>query len=226
MSFLKSNQTLGILLIIQSLLIFVPMYILGSAIDWPASLDLPSNQILPLIYSKAAEVKLGYFIYFVYSILFLFSGSLLASHLDTNNSKSLKIASISAGLSALARAIGILRWLVPFPALAASYVTATNPNTKQTLSTVFEVVNSFGGAIGETLGVTIFASIWLGIVSWQFICRKDLPSWLGYFGFLALVSTMLIVLQIFGVDVPISPSLTLFHLWLLATGVYFLRKKN
>ena len=53
MSLLKSNQILGILLIIQSLLIFVPMYILGTAIDWPASLDLPSNQILPLIHLKA-----------------------------------------------------------------------------------------------------------------------------------------------------------------------------
>ena len=68
MSLLKSNQILGAILIIQSLLIFVPMYILGSAIDWPASLDLPSNQILPLIYSKAVEVKLGYFIYFIYVI--------------------------------------------------------------------------------------------------------------------------------------------------------------
>jgi hypothetical protein len=47
------------------------------------------------------------------------------------------------------------------------------------------VINNYGGGIGELLGVTIFASIWTMLVSWEFISQKTLPSWLGYFGILA-----------------------------------------
>jgi Domain of unknown function (DUF4386) len=223
---INNNKTVGTLLVIQSLLIFVPMYILGTVINWPDSLNFPADQILPLIHSRAAEVSIGYFIYFIYSILFLFTGSLLASNLNKNGSKILKVASISAGLSSLARVIGILRWLIPFPILAASYVVNNNPTSRFIQETVYTVLNNYGGGIGELLGVTVFASIWSAIVSWQFICRRELPSWLGYFGFAATLASVSLVLEVFGVIIPVSIAQTLFHLWMLAMGIYFLRKKN
>jgi Domain of unknown function (DUF4386) len=226
MSILKSNQTLGIILIIQSLLIFVPMYILGTSINWPESTHLPGNEVFPLIFKNSGSVTIGYFVYLLYSILFLFTGSMLASQLDQNNSKILKVASISAGLSSLARTIGILRWLVPFPLLAISYMKTTNPNTKIIQETVFNVLNNFGGAIGEMLGVSIFAAIWSGVISWQFVSRKELPSWIGYFGIISTISALGIILPIFGAGSWISAEETLFHFWLLAMGVYFVRKKN
>jgi Domain of unknown function (DUF4386) len=226
MSFIKSNHTLGILLIIQSLLIFVPMYILGTSINWPESTHLPGNQVLPLIFNNSSSVTIGYFVYLLYSILFLFTGSMLVSELDQKNSKILKVASISAGLSSLARTIGILRWLIPFPILAVSYMNTNNPNIKLVQETVFDVMNNFGGAIGEMLGVSIFAAIWSGIISWQFICRKELPSWLGYFGIISTIAALGIILPIFGASSWISAEETLFHFWLLTVGIYFLRKKN
>lgn len=225
---MKKNKKLGILLIIQSLLIFIPMYILGSAISWPDSLNFPANEILPLIHQQAGAVSIGYFIYFLYSILFFFTGTLLVSELKktSTNSTSLQLASAAAGLSSLARVIGILRWLVPFPILAASYVTTTDPSIRIVQETVYTVINNYGGGIGELLGVTVFASIWTVIVSWEFITQKSLASWIGYFGLVAALASLALILEIFGIVVSVSISQTLFHVWMLCVGVYFLIRKT
>jgi hypothetical protein len=139
----NSTKPLGFLLVIQALLIFAPMYILGSSIDWPNSLDFPANQILPLIHSKAIEVRIGYFAYFIYSILFFFTATALANQLQiTSTNSRLKLAKTTAGLSSLARLIGITRWLIPFPALATLYVQTTNTDVKIIQETVFTVVNA------------------------------------------------------------------------------------
>lgn len=225
---MKKNKKLGILLIIQSLLIFVPMYILGSAISWPDSLNFPANEILPLIHTQASAVRIGYFIYFLYSVLFFFTGTLLVSELKktSTNVSSMKLASAAAGLSSLARVIGILRWLVPFPVLAASYVATVDPTTKLVQETVYTLINNYGGGIGELLGVTIFASIWAVLVSWEFVCQKSLPSWLGYFGLVAALASLALVLEIFRFTINVSISQTLFHVWMLFVGVYFFVRKT
>jgi len=223
-----NNKKLGLLVIIQSLLIFVPMYILGTAISWPDSLDFPADKILPIIHSQATAVSIGYFIYLLYSILFFFTGTLVVSELQktSTNLANMKLASIAAGLSSLARVIGILRWLVPFPILAASYVATVDPTIKLTQEMIFTVVNNYGGGIGELLGVTIFTSIWMIIVSWEFISQKNLPSWLGYFGLIAALASLALVLEVFGFTVSVSLSQTLFQIWLLCMGIYFFVRKT
>jgi hypothetical protein len=60
----------GWLLIAESLLIFVPLSVLGSAINWPKSLSDPADKILPLLVEHASAVRFGYLVYLVYSILF------------------------------------------------------------------------------------------------------------------------------------------------------------
>ena len=63
-------KPVGAVLIVESLLLFVPVVILGSAIDWPASLSRPADVVLPLIAARSGAVTAGYFSYLVYSILF------------------------------------------------------------------------------------------------------------------------------------------------------------
>jgi hypothetical protein len=174
------------------------------------------------------DVKIGYFIYFLYSILFFFTGTLLVAELKktSTNQTSMRLASLSAGLSSLARVIGILRWLVPFPILAVSYMTTSNTNLRLILETVYTVINNYGGGIGELLGVTIFASIWTALVSWEFITQKTLPSWLGYFGMLAALASLALIGEIFGTTLSVSISQTLFHVWMLSVGIYFIVKKQ
>ena len=65
------------LLFFQAFFIFAPIAILGSAIDWPASLDFPPAQTLPLIQAEQAAVRLGYGLYLAWSLAFAASAALI-----------------------------------------------------------------------------------------------------------------------------------------------------
>ncbi|MEZ4611880.1 MAG: hypothetical protein R2838_16830 [Caldilineaceae bacterium] len=96
-----------------------------------ASLGDPAADVLPRIVEHAAAVRNGYFVYLIYS------DSLLAAERAHDSGRSgagsaVAAAATAAGfgvISALARTLGIIRWLFPMPALAAMYV---DPNTSAT----------------------------------------------------------------------------------------------
>ena len=48
------SRLVGLFLLIEGLLIFVPMIILGQAINWPDILEEPASVVLPTIYENVA----------------------------------------------------------------------------------------------------------------------------------------------------------------------------
>ena len=220
----------AIFLIIEFLLIFAPLIILGAAINWPASLDEPASVNLPLILDQYAAMMTGYSIYLVYSLLFWPMAYLTGRAIVLNNTENIlfRLASGFAALSTLARTLGIVRWLFAMPVLARLYNSpAVNENFKKSISMVYEVLNAYAGGIGELLGVSLFASIWLVLISVLLIRSSHWPNWLGYFGILVAASLLLNLLEMIGIDMGamISVSETLQHFWMLATAMVFLRKK-
>lgn len=218
------------LLIIEIFLIFPPLIILGAAINWPASLDEPASVNLPLVLEQYAAVMTGYGIYLVYSLLFwpvaYLTGRVITG--DDTESSLFRVASGFAALSALARALGIVRWLFAMPVLAQLYTApAATPELKASISVVYEMLNSYAGGVGELLGVSLFAVIWLVLISILIIRKANWSNWLGYFGFVAAASLFLNLLQIIGIDLGpmITISVTLLHLWMLAATIVFFRKK-
>ena len=91
----------------------------------------------------------------------------------------------------------------------------------------YEMLNAYAGGIGELLGVNLFASIWLVLISLILIRSPQWPRWLSYFGFVVAASLLLNLLEVVGIDMGamISVSVTLLHFWMLATAIVFLRKK-
>ena len=220
----------AIFLIIEFLLIFAPLIILGAAINWPTSLDEPASVNLPLILEQYMATMTGYFIYLVYSLLFWPMAYLTGRAIvigDTENTL-FRVASGFAALSTLARTLGIVRWLFAMPVLARMYINpATTENFKENISIVYEMLNAYAGGIGELLGVSLFASIWLVLISILLIRSSHWPNWLGYFGLIVAASLLLNLFEMIGIDMGamISISETLQHFWMLATAVVFLRKK-
>ena len=217
-------------MIIEFLLIFAPLIILGAAINWPASLDEPASVNLPLILEQYIAMMTGYSIYLVYSLLFWPMAYLTGRAIvigDTENTL-FRVANGFAALSALARALGIVRWLFAMPVLARLYTNPTvSENSKESISMVYEMLNAYAGGIGELLGVNLFASIWLVLISLLLIRSPQWPQWLSYFGFLVAASLLLNLLEVVGIDMGamITVSVTLLHFWMLATAIVFLRKK-
>jgi hypothetical protein len=214
----------GWLLVAESLLIFVPLSVLGSAINWPKSLGDPADKILPLLVQNAPAVRFGYLVYLVYSILFWVVALLTIRVLNDEESDSISLR-IAAGFgiaSAVARCLGIIRWLVAMPALATLY---TDPSisiaTRESIAVVYLALNDYAGSVGEVLGVSLFAALWLAIVSFKILQTRILPRWLGFLG---LVSATILGIQLgklFGIDLGafISISVSVLHLWFLAMGV-------
>ncbi len=64
------DRATAALLFLETLLMIAPIVILGAAINWPASLDEPASVVLPLIVAQSSAVRLGYFLYLLYSVLF------------------------------------------------------------------------------------------------------------------------------------------------------------
>ncbi len=221
----------AIFLLIEVILIFAPLIILGAAINWPASLDEPASVNLPLILEQYGPMMTGYSVYLVYSLLFwpmaYLTGRAIVMGDDSN--VLFCVATGFALLSVLARALGIVRWLFAMPILARLYTgPESSEETRAGISMVYEMLNAYAGGVGELLGVSLFAAIWLVLIGILILRSSVWPHWLGYFGLVVAASLLLNLLEMFGIDMGpmISISETLQHFWMLATAILFLRKKR
>lgn len=217
------------LLLFQAFGIFLPMSILGAAIDWPASLDLPPEQVLPLIHAQAPAVRLGYGLYLMWSLAFAASAALIVG-LARGERVLGALATLAIGLgvaSALARAIGIVRWLTGSSALAEAYAAAPAGSTERiAIETTQRALNAYGGSVGEDLGVSVFAALWLATAGAVILNDKGLPAWLGWASFPIAVVAAMPALALVGVASPVDVVIatTGMMLWIAAVaGVLGLR---
>ena len=217
----------GLVLLVQGLSIFAPMAVLGAAIQWPDSLDFPPAQMLPLLREQLGDVRLGYGLYLGYSLLFLVTGVLtvrLAARPGPLGALAL-VAIGAAAASALARTIGILRWLTGSVVLAEAHAApGLSPEGRAAIETMQAAVNAWGGAIGESLGVAAFAAIWAIAAGVLILRDRRLPTWAGLTGLVAGGLVALPALELFGVSPPVSIMLstTAIQLWFMALGSLFL----
>ena len=208
------------LLLIEFLLIFAPMVILGAAINWPASLDQPASINLPLILEQAGAVKVGYLLYLIYSVLIIpvaFTISRIVGGPHAANTL-LKIANGFAIGSVVLRALGIIRWLAPMPVLAQVYIDpATSDATREAVTVMYEMLNAYAGSVGEVLGVGFFASLWVGTTSVAVLRNGALPRWLGVYGLVTALALSAGLLTIFDIDpgMMLTVSVSLLQFWWL-----------
>ena len=215
----------GSMSILQGLLLFVPLVVLGGAINWPDSLSDPADVALPRLLENEGAVRLGYVAYLIYSVLFAVTMILLVRYAKTR--ASIGLGSMITGFaiaSTVARCIGIIRWLVPVPVLAELYVASTDEAERTAISVTFEALNSFGGTIGEVLGVSIFAAISIGLLAIAALKTRALPRWIGVFGLIAALAVLATAVELLGMDASslIFFGTTIVQLWFLATGIWLL----
>ena len=163
--------------------------------------------------------------YLAYSILFAITMTLLVRYV--RGAALGVLAAIIIGfamLSTLARSIGIVRWLVPAPALAESYAAAPGDTERVAIGVVFDSLNTYGGTIGEVLGVSIFAAVSIGLLSITAIRTRALPMWLGVFGLIAALAVLSTTVELFGADASslIFFGTTLVQVWFLAAGIWLI----
>jgi Domain of unknown function (DUF4386) len=215
----------GWISILQGLVLFIPLFVLGAAINWPESLSDPAETALPRLLENEGAVRFGYIVYLFYSVLFAVAIILLLRYAKSRHA--IALGSLIAGFaiaSTVARSIGIVRWLVPAPALADTYVASTNETERTAISVVFDTMNEYGGTIGEVLGVSIFAALSIGLLSIAALKTRAFPIWIGVFGLIAALAVLSTAVELAGADASslIFFGTTLVQLWFLAIGAWLL----
>ncbi len=220
------QRLLGGFFVAEALLSFAPVVVLGAAIGWPASLDAPAAQQLGAIAAAPDGVRLGYVLYLLYSIAVAPLLIVLAARTwGSLAHPAAATVAVFAGLSALARSIGILRWLTVVPVLAQAHAGA-DPAARADIERLFDAVTTWGGGIGELLGVSLFMAAAMAVLAagaWQ---RRVLPRALAVLGGVAALSLLLLSLPLVGAPelMPVALAVSLLSAWMLAVGVALMRR--
>lgn len=162
----STSRSLAALAVVQPVLFAVPMIVLGQAIGWPASLRLPTSEILPLIHANAGAVALGYWAYLIVSVA-LIPLAYAFRHWFTERGHGgygLDAATFIGAAAGVLKTLGIVRWLIAMPTLASAHAQTSDPLQRQIIETVATGINAYGGSIGELLGVQLMSGLWLAFI--------------------------------------------------------------
>ena len=135
------------------------------------------------------------------------------------------LSTLAIGLgvaSALARAIGIVRWLTGSNALADAYAAAPAGSTERiAIETTQLALNAYGGSVGEDLGVSAFAALWLIAAGAVILKDKGLPAWLGWASFPVAIIAAMPAVDLLGLASPVDVAMatTTMQLWFAAAAV-------
>lgn len=153
-------------------------------------------------------VRFGYVAYLLYSVLFAVTITLLARLVEHDLAMGVRRLVIGfAVASAIARSLGIVRWLGPMPELAESYNAASDDAQRYAIARVYDALNSDGGTIGLSRSQVI-------------------PRWIAVWGAISTIALAVSAAELFGADLgPIlTITVTVVQLWFLATGVWLLTR--
>lgn len=220
------NTPLAALAFGTGVLSFLPAIVLGAAIGWPASLGKPAAEQLAAIAAAPTAVATGYGLYLLYSILIAPFMIALAGRVFGGFSHPLAvIVAVFAGLSALARSIGILRWMTVMPELAQSHAQADAAGRAQ-IELVFRAITSYGGGIGELLGVSLLMAIALGALCVGALQRASMPKALSLLGVVCAALLLALFTPALGLAgfMPVAVAVSALSAWMLAVGVWALRR--
>lgn len=225
----SSYRIAGFFVIFHAILFFVPLGVLGMSIGWPANLDLPASHNLPLVLAQAANVKIGYSTYLVYSLLFFpamfFIAQAIAGNMPMRTT--LKIAVGFALASTLARSLGIIRWLSVMPVLATKFEKGDTA-TKDQVGLVYDAFNSYAGSVGEILGVFLFAALTIALISFSMMRSSRFPKWLAFIGIASAGGFAALSTEMFGLDLGayIAPVSVIYLVWAVCTGFFMMRRAS
>ena len=223
------NRFTGAAVVIgTALLSFAPIGVLGPAIGWPASLGAPAAQQLAGILGAPGAVAGGYGLYLLYSLLVLPAMVLVARRVFGSLAHPLaQLVVAFAAISVLARTIGILRWLTVMPQLAAAH-SAADGSGRATIEVLFRALTTYGGGIGELLGVGLFMAISMGLAMGGALARRSLPAWLAGLGLVSAALLLAMFLPAVGVavKVPVAIAASLVSVWMLAFGLWIAFAKS
>jgi cytochrome b subunit of formate dehydrogenase len=224
---MNASRTAGTLLIAVPLIFSAGFTGLQMTFEYPDILRQPAGEVLTRFAGAGADLHV-YWYAMMFAALLMTGGAIAAGLHFWKRDSLLASLSIGAGvLAGLVQALGLLRWVMLVPSLAAMYVApgATEMDKSMAVA-LFDAANNYlGMGVGEHLGY-FFTAIWTALVS---ILVFGTNRIIAVSGIVIAVGVLAGMLEPYGVPMTgmiNSISYSLWALWTLMLGVVVLRDKH
>ena len=227
---MRTEKIIGLLLIVGTLLLFVPYTILTVIFDYPHILREDTGLILTKFYNGGTPLIIVWWLFALVGLPIIEAYVLIGQKLE-NKFYFVRWATTLALISGVVQIIGLLRWTFVMPYLAKTYVLSQDTTVKETCKIVFTTIHQFGGVIlGEHIG-QLFTIAWVLIISSAFDKLRLLPKWIIWLGYSSAFIYLLAQAELFKTVIPNFPvwslagmiGSTLWLIWMLIVGISFLR---
>lgn len=226
----NENKLIGVLLITGAIALFIPYNILIATFSYPDILRQDTATVLTTFHKGGSELIWTWFAFALTGLPLLPAYILIGQKLKEKSSVA-RVATTLGVIGLIVQMIGLLRWTFVVPFLADTFVNATNAPTKAAAIIAFKTIHQFAGVLlGEHLG-QLFTITWTIMISIALQRVKAIPNWVSYFAYVASGIYALAQAELFATVMPSFPmwdmagflGSSLWLLWLIILGVYFLR---
>ncbi len=229
---MKIEKTIGWLLIAGALGVLIPYTLLTMSFDYPDILRQDTAAVLTRFNEGGNSLIWTWFAFAILGLPLIPAYILIGKKLE-DKTPLIRIATTIGLIGLVVQMIGLLRWTFVVPVLANSFVTATDEATKAAAIVSFKTIHQYGGVVlGEHMG-QLFTIIWTVLLSVSFARLKFFPQWVNWLGFISSFIYLLAQAELFASVMPGFPvwdmagfiGSTLWLIWLIITGILFIRSK-
>jgi hypothetical protein len=230
---MQAQKNIGLLLIAGAIGVFIPYTILTIIFEYPLILRQDAGTVLTRFHEGGSRLILTWWAFALLGLPLLIAYIKIGQQLEQRLGF-VKWATTLGVISGIVQIIGLLRWVFVVPVIAGNYVAATNPVSKEIAVNTFQVIHQLGGVLlGEHLG-QLFTIVWTLLISYAFIKLQFFPKWISWLGIVSSLIYLAAQADLFATVIPGFPvwdlagliGSTLWLVWLLIVGVYFLRAKK
>lgn len=225
---MKTDKTIGLLLIVGAVGVLVPYSILTLIFDYPDILREDTGVILTKFHAGGNTLIWTWWAFAILGLPLLVAYVLLGQRLE-HKFVFIRWATTLGVVGLLVQMIGLLRWAFVVPVLAEHFITG-NEMTKEASKIAFEVVHQYGGVVlGEHIG-QLFTIAWTVALTRAFSQLRLFPKWTIGLGYMASFIYLLAQSELFATVMPAFPVMdaagfvgsTLWIIWLLVIGTNML----
>lgn len=227
---MNNKQLTGALFILGAIGVSVPYTVLTITFDYPDILRQDPGVILTQFRQGGNGLIATWWLFAIlgFPLLIAYHN---AGKLIAQLSPSLSWITSVGIIGLVVQMVGLLRWTFVVPVLANLYA-AGDAVGKEVAKAIFQAVHQYGGVVlGEHLG-QLFTIVWTVGVARALHKAALVPSWMTWLGYGASGIYLLAQAELFATVIPGFPvwdlagflGSTLWLVWLIALGVYFVRK--
>jgi hypothetical protein len=225
----KTHKTIGILLIVAGIALFIPYSILSVTFEYPVILRQDVGVILTKFHQGGPSLIWTWWAFAMVGLPLLPAYVLIGQQLE-HKLPFVRWATYAGVVSLIVQMLGLLRWTFVVPVLADNYLNGTEM-AREASKVAFQVIHQYGGVVlGEHLG-QLFTIVWTVVMSYAFDKLELMPKWLTWFGYGASAIYLLAQFDLFATVMPGFPVVdlagfigsTLWLVWLIILGFRFVR---